>query len=81
MTFKQYLTNVLISIDQLINTIFWGCPDETLSARAYRNRHQSKVSKSICIFIDLIFFWQKNHCKHAYESELKGKQNNKAYKT
>ncbi len=38
-----YLINVLIAIDQGINTIFFaGSPDETLSARAYREN-------SVCI--------------------------------
>lgn len=27
-----------------------------------------------CILIDHIFFWQENHCKTAYESELLQKQ-------
>ena len=30
---KKYVWNILISIDQFINTIFGGDPDETVSSR------------------------------------------------
>jgi hypothetical protein len=30
---KQYIWNILISIDQFFNTIFGGYPDETISSR------------------------------------------------
>lgn len=79
-TIKRYFTNVLIGIDQLINAILKGCPDETLSARAFRNQKQSKVAYLTRVFIDTLFFWQKEHCKHAYINEKLGKQNNKAYR-
>lgn len=61
----------LIGVDQLINTVVWvkgdgfGYADETLSARAWRLRHQSNAWKRI----NLIFFWQHNHCQSAYHSE------------
>lgn len=60
---------ILITIDQLINTLFGGYADETLSSRAYclsieSGRHWPKR------IIDLFFFWQSEHCKTAYESEL-----------
>ena len=64
---------VAIAVDQLFNTLFNGWPDETLSSRAYRMdrdgvRHWPRK------LIDDIFFWQKEHCKGAYESERKGRQ-------
>ena len=30
---KRYILNILISIDQFVNTIFGGDPDETISSR------------------------------------------------
>jgi len=69
---KQFL----IALDQLANTIVWikgdgfGYADETLSARAWRLRHQSNAWKRI----DAIFFWEEEHCRQSYESELMRKQ-------
>lgn len=69
---KQFL----ISIDQTFNTVVylksdgWGMADETLSARAWRLRHKSNAYK----WIDRLFFWQIQHCKQSYLSELRRKQ-------
>jgi hypothetical protein len=66
----------LIAFDQLLNTMVyikgdgWGFADETLSARAWRLREQSPYPYRI---INGLFFWQENHCKEAYESELNNK--------
>ena len=64
---------VAIAVDQLFNALCNGWPDETLSSRAHRMdrdgvRHWPRK------LIDGIFFWQKEHCKRAYESERKGRQ-------
>jgi len=32
-TLKQYLWDIAISVDQLVNTLFGGYPDETISSR------------------------------------------------
>ena len=76
-TLKQWLYNLLIAIDQIINTIFLGHPDETLSSRAYR-LHRDNVSKIPCILIDTLFFWDrednKKHCELSYISEQKRMQ-------
>ena len=64
---------VLVAIDQLINTFFWGMADETLSARAWRHHLQGDRSWPVHI-LDALFFWQDQHCKQAYESELERKQ-------
>lgn len=59
-----------IAIDQLLNTVVYihgdgfGFADETLSARAWRL--QSRWYK----VINTMFFWQENHCKEAFYSEL-----------
>lgn len=63
----------LIAIDQTLNTLIWlprdgfGMADETLSARAYRLRREFPwLMKTI----DFIFFWDKEHCRNAYISEV-----------
>lgn len=61
---------VLISLDQFVNTLLCGYADETLSARAYRHAEIKKDRRWPMTLINALFFWQDDHCKHAYESEL-----------
>lgn len=63
---------VLVAIDQLLNTLVGGYADETLSARAYRRYLRGKPW--CARVINVLFFWQDNHCKTAYESELADRQ-------
>lgn len=60
---------VLIAIDQLFNTLLWGYADETLSARAHRHALKGDREWPEKI-INFLFFWQKDHCKQAYQSEI-----------
>ena len=63
---------VLVAVDQLVNTLLGGYADETLSARAHRRRMRGKGG--VAKVIDCLFFWQDEHCKSAYESELERSQ-------
>ena len=75
------IKNILIAIDQAINCVVWirgdgfGLPDETLSARAWRLRGQSSAWKRI----DALLFFDKDHCRTSYESEMQRKQLPKEY--
>ncbi len=62
----KYLKNLLISLDQLANTLIGGNPDETLSSRAYRLRRKGVFWPSN--LVNGLFFWQKNHCKESKEN-------------
>ena len=64
---------ILIAIDQLFNTLIAGYADETLSSRAYRHKKDGSRAWPAWI-IDHIFFWQDEHCKASYESELERTQ-------
>ena len=67
MTLADRLWQILIAIDQLVNTLVWAgdsWADETLSARAYRMRWHKTVA-----VIDAIFFGEDQHCRNAYEAE------------
>jgi hypothetical protein len=67
-----YLYNVAIWLDQGLNVLFCGSPDETLSARAERQAQKGNVvPKTI---INAIFFWQDDHCHAAWLSEVNRKQ-------
>lgn len=63
-----------IAVDQLANALIGGWCDETLSARAWRNGKNSKGWNKVRIVIDLLFFWQKQHCFNSYISEFERKQ-------
>lgn len=63
-----YLKSVAIGIDQLLNTVLGGYPDETLSARSYRKQD------AWYYIINKIFFWQKDHCRESWESEVNRSQ-------
>ena len=68
---------VLIAIDQLFNTFIGGYADETISSYAHRKRLKGKPW--LARLIDALFFWQPNHCKASYESEVLRKQLPKHY--
>lgn len=78
---NDYVFNNLIALDQQINTLLCGSPDETLSSRAYRTEQNNKLfGKVFRPLIDFLFFWQKNHCLSAYQSEIYRKQLPSEYK-
>ena len=64
------MKQILIAIDQLFNALFGGWADETLSSRAWRQQHKKKHWSVLRMVIDALFFWEKDHCRKAYESEL-----------
>lgn len=82
MAVKQYIFNVLIGLDQLVNALRGGSPDETLSAAAWRTEQAGKLGGRIARpLIDLFFSpFEANHCQAAYHSEITGKQLPKGYK-
>lgn len=61
---------VLIALDQFVNTLCNGWADETLSSRCWRWELNGKRSWPRKL-VDAFFFWDKNHCRESYESELK----------
>ena len=63
-----------IAVNQLVNTLFGGWADETISSAAWRKRNESKGWALLCKAIDTLFFWQIDHCRAAYESEWHRKQ-------
>ena len=60
---------VLVALDQLANTLIGGYADETVSARVYRHYLKGE-QKWAYKLINSLFFFQEDHCKEAYESEL-----------
>lgn len=69
----MYFLRVLIAIDQLVNTIFGGMPDETISAKLWRLRDRQPY-KTLRYIVDALFWFDKDHCRTSYESEIKKTQ-------
>ena len=80
---KRYGYHVVIAIDQLFNALTGGAADETLSSRTYRGAMLAKQPKKrwrvLYRVINGLFF-DRNHCKTAYESEISGKQHDERFK-
>lgn len=61
----RYGRNVWVGIDQLVNAIFMGDPDETLSSRIGKNaRKGHKISVFLSWLLDQI---DPGHCEKAIE--------------
>lgn len=68
---KTWIFYIAIAVDQLLNAILGGYPDETLSARCWREKRWQRY------VIDGLFFWQrsggKGHCEQCYWYERERK--------
>ncbi len=66
---------VLIALDQTLNALGGGWPDETLSSRAWR-WHVDGVRHWPCRVIDrvAVLLGDKNHCEESFKSERTGRQ-------
>lgn len=65
---KRLAWQVLVALDQLANALLGGWADETVSARAWRQRHKRRWAVTRRV-IDAIFFFDPNHCRRAHDSE------------
>ena len=65
-----YFMKVGIAFDQFLHSLLLGGdPDLTFSARCYRWHMKGKRSWPMHL-VNLLFFWQIQHCHTAYESEM-----------
>jgi hypothetical protein len=61
----NYLVRSIDSISQLLNVlIFNGNANDSISGRAYKESWKSEK------FINFVFFWEPEHCKLAYYTDL-----------
>jgi len=69
MKIKQYIQNIFYGLDQFINALLLGDPNETISSRCARVRevHKNKcnICRVLCIFLHLL---DKNHCTKYLET-------------
>jgi hypothetical protein len=64
---KKWIWNLIISIDQLANTITGGDPDETICSRAAKAMRDKKMWG--CVFCKLLDFYEKDHCTKSLEED------------
>lgn len=76
-TVKSRCYHILIAIDQLFNALLGGAADETLSSRTYRRAVLTENPRKRWVVlhhaINRLFF-DHNHCKDSYFSEVYRKQ-------
>lgn len=65
---KEYLWNILISLDQFANTVFNGNPDETISSRWGKHIQKGKSGWRLTMCKALNFF-DKDHCIKSIEDD------------
>lgn len=67
---QLWLKHVLIAIDQALNALCGGWPDETFSSRCWRNCNRPGW-KQIRLVVDFVarLFGDVNHCEESYISE------------
>jgi hypothetical protein len=55
----QYIFNIFLVIDQSLNALLGGHPDETLSSRLGRSKNKPRYKwvKYFRIFVDILFFF------------------------
>ena len=61
---SKWFWNTLVGIDQLVNAITGGDPDETISSRAAKRRSGCRFCRLLCWLLDKI---DKNHCDKSIE--------------
>lgn len=64
-TAKQYFLNLLIALDQGVNTVFGGDPDETISSRLWRHRDNPVAG----FFVRLLNVVEPDHCQNSLEPD------------
>jgi len=64
---KKWIWNLAISLDQLVNTILGGDPDETLCSRAAKAKRENKLwGRLLCKIMD---YFDKGHCENSIEKD------------
>jgi len=77
---KSYLWNILVALDQMLNTLLSGCPDETFSARTHRKAEAGQwFWVALRRVINQAFFWEDDHCRLSFENEKNRAQGPREY--
>jgi len=62
----NFFQRLLVVISQTVNAlVFAGNPDETISARCYREKRVRWEG-----FLNSAFFWEPDHCRKSHERDV-----------
>jgi len=61
-----YFDNIQVAASRLLNAVVNGDCSEMFSSRAYRDRFKRPW---LYRGVNLLFFWQVDHCKQSYDWE------------
>jgi len=61
---RRWLLNILVSIDQFVNTVLGGDPDETISSRAAKSK-----AWPACVLCRVLDWLDKGHCRRSIEPD------------
>jgi len=70
--FGKYFWNLLISLDQTVNTVLGGNPDETLSGRMGKRIEEGRATKAevmLCKALSWIDRGSKRHCVESIDRD------------
>jgi len=69
---RKYFWNLLVALDQFVNTVLFGDPDETISSRLGKwldlpqNTWRYNVASFVC---KILRRFDENHCKNSIEKD------------
>ena len=63
---RKWIRNVFVAIDQLVNALLLGDPDETISSRLAKVRGKYWLADLVCKGIDFV---DPNHCAESIEED------------
>ena len=70
----SYIKSALIALDQLVNALAGGWPDETLSSRCWRLSLAGRDWPRRVVDGLALIFGDRDHCRESFESERLGRQ-------
>lgn len=66
-----YFKNLMLGLDEFLNTVIGGAPGDTISGRAGRAARDNRTwGKALCYLLNLI---DKNHCQKAIANDATGR--------
>lgn len=63
---KAYLWNLFVAVDQLLNTLAFGDPDETISSRLGKASGRCALCRALCRLLSRI---DARHCEKSIEPD------------
>jgi hypothetical protein len=60
----RYLHRVVLGLDQFVNTLLGGAPDETMSSRFGRVQQDNPLARAVCWGLDKL---DRDHCEDSVE--------------